>query len=252
MELEPAVIQATSDLFPPDRSILGQDSIVLSREQVRLVDTLAVQKFGLSGLVLMENAGRNAAVLLSDRYGRHEKAAILCGTGNNGGDGCVIARHLHNGGWDVRLLVIGELSTMTSDMLTNYRIVEAMGLQIIVTTHVDHLRSWTNSILSDEIVVDAMLGTGFRGQVRRPMAEVIEAVNSAPKQAMIAVDVPSGLDCDTGVPSQNTIRADLTISFVAIKRGFLTDSATPFIGEVVVAEIGVPRELIRSIAEGGA
>lgn len=217
---------------------------VLTRDQVRRIDRLAIERYGIAGLVLMENAGHSAAAITHAAYGPTGRALICCGPGNNGGDGCVIARHLHNLGWTVRLLVTGDPSRMTPDMKTNHAIVEAMKLDATVSALWEAQEAVARSIRRDEIVVDALLGTGFRGEVRSPMAELIEAVNAAAKRALIAVDVPSGLDCDTGLPSNATIRADLTITFVAAKTGFSAPSARPYIGRVEVADIGAPRELL--------
>jgi NAD(P)H-hydrate epimerase len=101
-------------------------------------------------------------------------------------------------------------------------------------------------------VIDALLGTGFRGEVRSPTAELVQAMNDAPKRAAVAIDVPSGLDCDTGAPSNATIRADLTITFVAVKAGFTRSVAAPYVGRLEVADIGVPSELVAEIAAEGA
>ena len=101
-------------------------SIVLTRQQIRSVDRLAIERYHIAGLVLMENAGRTAAAIIRDAYGETGETLICCGPGNNGGDGCVIARHLHNAGWSVRLLVTGDTSQMTPDMRAKLAIVEDM------------------------------------------------------------------------------------------------------------------------------
>jgi NAD(P)H-hydrate epimerase len=226
-------------------------AIVLSRDQVRRVDRLAVERYKISGLVLMENAGRNAAAVIDDAYGPAGKAFVCCGPGNNGGDGCVIARHLHNRGWHVRLMLAGDPAQLTPDAATNYAIVQAMGLPITVASEWDTQRSAVESIRDDEVVIDALLGTGFRGEVRSPTAELIGAINAAAKRAVVAIDVPSGMDCDTGSSSNATIRADLTITFVAVKKGFLAKAAAPYLGRVEVADIGTPPELTAEVAAMG-
>jgi NAD(P)H-hydrate epimerase len=227
-------------------------SIVLTREQVRRVDQLAVEHYGISGLVLMENAGRNAASIIDDQYGPAGKVLICCGPGNNGGDGCVIARHLHNTAWQVRLMLAGDPSRLTHDTSVNYSIVEAMGLRPMVAPEGDAQRSIAESISQDEVVVDALLGTGFRGEVRSPTDELIHGMNASDNRAVVAIDVPSGLDCDSGRPSNATIRADLTITFVASKVGFEVETAGSYVGRTIVADIGAPRELIEHILSGKA
>jgi len=225
-------------------------SITLTRNQVRRVDELAIHRYGIAGLVLMENAGRNAAAVIDRAYGPTGRAVIFCGTGNNGGDGCVIARHLHNAGWSVRVVLAGDVSRMTPDASANYRIIEAMGLRPVTAIDAATQQAAASSITSDEIVVDALLGTGFSGDVRSPMAELIHAINAAKKRAVVAVDLPSGLDCDTGTPGRATICADLTITFVARKRGFDSPEAVLYLGRIEVADIGAPCELLAEVAAG--
>lgn len=222
--------------------------ITFSREQVRRVDQLAVSRYGIPSVILMENAGCNAAAIICENYGRTGSAFVGCGTGNNGGDGCVIARHLHNAGWTVRVMVAGGEARMTDDTRTNFGIIQAMELDVQVADDRNAQLTLIESISREEIIVDALLGTGFHGDVRSPTAELIAALNGVDRRAVVAIDVPSGLDCDTGAPSNATIRADLTITFVAHKRGFLEPSASPYVGRVEVADIGAPRELIEEIA----
>ena len=222
----------------------------LTREQIRRVDRLALEAYGMTGLVLMENAGRNAAQLIRQQYGEKGAAFIVCGCGNNGGDGCVIARHLANAGWDVSLLIVGDPARMTEDMSANFRIAKAMGLRHEVAPDAEQARPMLAKIKPDNVVVDALLGTGFQGEVRSPLAELIRDLNEVPKSGMVAIDVPSGLDCQTGVPSNAAIMADLTITFVARKAGFDSPQAASCVGQVEVADIGVPRKLIEEVAAG--
>jgi NAD(P)H-hydrate epimerase len=225
-------------------------TLTLTRDQIRRVDELAVSRYGMTGLVLMENAGRNAARAIKRAYGPAGSAFICCGPGNNGGDGCVIARHLHNIGWSVRVAVTGEESKMSPDMLANFGIVKAMGLEPKIAVTTGEQGAAVASIEEDTIVIDALLGTGFAGEVRSPLAELILSLNKVPKEAVVAVDVPSGLDCQTGRASSAVVRADLTITFVARKTGFDAPEAAPYLGRVEVVDIGAPRELIEEIAAG--
>ena len=223
-------------------------NLVLTREQVRRVDQLAVERYGMTGLVLMENAGRNATAIIDASYGPGARALICCGTGNNGGDGFVIARHLSNAGWSVRLLLAGDPTKFTPDARANHGIAAAMALPIIVATTPESQHAAISTIARNEIVVDALLGTGFSGDVRSPIAELILAINAANKRAVVAVDIPSGLDCDTGTTSNATIRADLTVSFVAAKPGFRSPAAAAFLGRTEIADIGVPRALLSAVS----
>ncbi len=226
---------------------MNASPLALTRRQVRRIDQLAVERYGIPSLILMENAGRNAAAILREQFGPTGSAVIFCGVGNNGGDGCVMARHLHNHAWTVRLAVIGDPSKMTTDASVNFGIVKRMGVPISFAQDVDSACRVIDGIRLEDVVVDALLGTGFHGEVRPPLAETIDALNVAPRRAMAAVDLPSGLDCDTGVAARATIRADLTITFVAFKHGFLAPQASKFTGRILVADIGSPRELLDEV-----
>jgi NAD(P)H-hydrate epimerase len=221
----------------------------LTREQVRRVDCLAIERYHMTGLVLMENAGRRAAELIDASFGPAGRVLIVCGAGNNGGDGCVIARHLHNRGWLARVVVAGEAAKMSDNMQANFRIAEAMGLVQLVSTDPTALAAAVAQADGATVIIDALLGTGFAGAVRPPMDRVIAAINAAPRRAVVAVDIPSGMDCDTGEGAV-VIRAELTVTFVAEKAGFATPSARSLLGRVEVADIGAPRELIAAIAAG--
>ncbi len=223
-------------------------SLTLTRNQVRRVDQLAIERYGIAGIVLMENAGRNAADVIRDVLGQRGTAMICCGTGNNGGDGCVIARHLHNAGWTVSLLLAGNPARCTPDTTTNLGIIRAMEIELVETPEADEQLAVLRRVEPDGIVVDALLGTGFHGDVRSPTAELIQAINSVPQRGVVAIDVPSGLDCDTGTASNATVRADLTVTFVAAKVGFAASAARLFVGRVEVVDIGAPWELIDEVA----
>jgi len=227
-------------------------SIVLTRDQVRRVDQLAVERYAMSGLVLMENAGRNAAEIIDREFGPGGRAVIFCGPGNNGGDGCVIARHLLNRGWNLRLVMTGTSDKRASDTATNLEILEAMEAEIILAEDADAQKQASSSIQRDEIVVDALLGTGVTGAVRSPTDQLIDAINARVKRATVAVDLPSGLDCDEGTVTNTAIKADLTVTFVAVKKGLEVADAGIYVGRVETADIGAPARLVEAIAAGRA
>jgi hydroxyethylthiazole kinase-like uncharacterized protein yjeF len=228
----------------------------LTRKQVRQVDRLAIEQLGMPGILLMENAGINATVAilsLIDNTCRlphnQAQATVLCGGGNNGGDGYVIARHLHNWGVPVNIFTACDPDTLTGDAQTNYLICRNMGLPITPITGADELASCAPGWQEADVLIDALLGTGFTGQVRPHLAAVIETVNSLDGPRIVAVDIPSGLDCDSGQLTNATIRADLTISFVAAKIGFAQEQAAAYLGQVKIADIGVPHRLIEQVLE---
>jgi NAD(P)H-hydrate epimerase len=212
----------------------------LTREQVRALDRRAIDEFGIPGVVLMENAGRGAAeVLLS--LGVHGPVAVCCGKGNNGGDGLVIARHLAGHGVAVRVLLFCQPEELSGDAAVNYQPVAKMGLPLTVYAGEKlNLSALENELAAAEWVVDALFGTGLSGPVRAPLDGVIETINRCPGR-VLAVDIPSGLDCDTGQALGPTVRAHHTVTFAARKMGFASPAARPWLGRVHLVGIGVPR-----------
>jgi NAD(P)H-hydrate epimerase len=227
--------------------------LVLSREQVRQVDVLAVQRYGMSSLVLMENAGRGVADALLDAdpslldsRGRGD-VIVICGKGNNAGDGFVIARHLEIRGMPVKALLLVSPDQLRGDARANYEILARSDVPIIDASSASLAAQLDEHAGEAAWLVDAMLGTGASGEPREPFATAIKWMN-AQAARRLAVDLPSGLDCDMGEPAAATVRADLTCTFVAMKPGFLLPQAKPFFGEVRVVSIGVPPRLVREAA----
>jgi NAD(P)H-hydrate epimerase len=216
----------------------------LTRDEVRQVDGRAIEEFGQPGIVLMENAGRGAAELLV-KLGIDGPVIVTAGKGNNGGDGFVIARHLEIHGLEVRVLLFADPHELTGDALTNYRVLSAAGTPIQICTEADP-SGWKDELRTGSWIVDALLGTGTQGSVREPFSTVIEQINASGVR-VLAVDLPSGLDCDTGEPLGPCVRAAHTATFVAPKRGFDAPGAAAFTGQVHVIHIGVPRSLLESI-----
>ena len=225
--------------------------INLSCEQVREVDRLAIQELGIPGIVLMENAGRHAADVVLEVLSEtckvspsNAQVVILCGGGNNGGDGYVIARHLVNQGVTVRVYTTAEPAKLNGDAATNHAVCARMGLSVWPIIDLEQLHEHAPAWSRAHVVVDALLGTGFSGRVRPNVVSVIERCNELEDSVVVAVDLPSGLDCDTGHPSNATIKAQITVTFVAEKKGFSAPEARPFTGRVVVADIGAPPQLV--------
>lgn len=194
----------------------------------------------MNGLVLMENAGRNSAELLRS-LGIGGRVVVCCGKGNNGGDGFVIARHLDNGGVDVKVLVCVAADALTGDAAANLEIVRRAQIPLEFES-----TDWAGELGQADWIVDALLGTGTRGTVREPFISAIAAINDAGRK-VLAIDLPSGLDCDTGRVLGCCVRADHTVTFVARKPGFDVPGADQWTGQVHVVDIGVPRRLLRSL-----
>jgi NAD(P)H-hydrate epimerase len=229
----------------------------LTREQVRELDRRAIDGFGVPGVVLMENAGRGCAELLMRLNPDRKPTVILCGPGNNGGDGFVIARHLDNHGWPVWVVnVQGEprredgngKPEFPPDAETNWRIVARTKLDSWPECRDVDPRSEAAIqgrilTLGDRWLVDALFGTGLSRPLGTPFDQIVERMNAS-GSPILAIDIPSGLDCDTGEPLGPTVRATHTATFVAPKRGFLNPKSREWTGEVHVIDIGAPRVLV--------
>ena len=222
---------------------------ILSRQQVRQIDRRAIEDYGMSSLVLMENAGRGCVDCLC-RWGIAGPVVICCGKGNNAGDGLVIARHLEIRGYRAEVLGWAQADQLRGDVAANYRIIAKTDVPVM-EMGLPYEESHLSKLLHGaDWIVDALLGTGAQGPPRPPLDSVIELIN-AQRARKLAIDVPSGLDCDTGQPAQHTIRADHTCTFVASKPGFAVAGAQAYTGQVHVLDIGVSPKLIEQIREEG-
>ena len=208
----------------------------LNSVETSALDTNA-EYMGVSTLQLMENAGRSVADLVAERFGAGSSIVVYSGTGRNGGDGMVAARHLAGRGFEVVLRLVGVAKTMTDPVVCqNWFALKAMTASTKIEEYGDSsLLSRTDS----DVLVDAVLGTGAKGQLRQPIRRAVQTINES-SGFKVAVDVPTGLDSDTGDVLGDAVRANVTITFHATKPGFRT--ASNFCGEIIVADIGVPPE----------
>jgi NAD(P)H-hydrate epimerase len=233
----------------------------LTREQAREIDRLAMGRLGIPGVVLMENAGVNATDVATGMLEAIEgnKIAIVCGGGNNGGDGYVIARHLCNAGRKVVVYNASDPSKLEGDAAVNYGICLRMGVKLMRCDDEQSLAEQSPHWQAADLLIDALLGTGFdasRG-LNGHVAAVVDAMNAASDARrtggegplVLAIDVPSGLDCDTGEAAQPMVQADATVTFVARKLGFDMESSQQYTGQVFVVGIGVPPALVEEVRE---
>jgi hydroxyethylthiazole kinase-like uncharacterized protein yjeF len=216
----------------------------LSRDQSRRIDRLSIEDYSIPGIVLMENAALAAANVASKMLGPGDSPRailILCGGGNNGGDGLAVARHLHNRGHRIRLALTVDPAKYQGDALINYRIAQAMHLP---TAAID-----PSAIAAERphLIIDAIFGTGLSTAPRPPFSQIVDAIAQT-GHPVLAIDIPSGLDSDTGRPLGAAIVATQTITFVAEKAGFAAPEAQRYLGKVTVGDIGCPPELIHRIA----
>ena len=216
--------------------------VVMTRDEVRAFDAWAINTLGIAGVVLMENAGRSCAELIEDKLKdiAEPKVCIFCGTGNNGGDGYVIARHLINRGIQVTVVVCGDRNKIKGDAKINLDILERMGRPVELLNPAD--RDMVNHVklfsAGAGVIVDSIFGTGLKGQLSDEYRRLIESINTC-NSPVLAVDIPSGLDCDSGKPLGEVIRAAWTVTFAAVKKSFVSANAPQYTGEIFVASIGI-------------
>jgi hydroxyethylthiazole kinase-like uncharacterized protein yjeF len=218
----------------------------LTCQEIRELDILAIEHVGIPGIVLMENAARAVAEYV---YGAllnptRSHVLLLCGPGNNGGDGFAVARHLRNAGVIVTVALAAPRAKSKGDAGLNLGIYERMEGAVCDASEAEGFKQVRAAAGSADVIVDALLGTGSEGAPRGVMVELIRLANAASRARRVAIDIPSGLDADTGEVSTPCFKADATVTFVAPKVGFAAKAARAVVGRVVVADIGVPRELI--------
>ena len=221
----------------------NKTSNITSREMRAL--EINAQYFGLNLIQLMENAGRTVAQEIIERFKRNKKVTIFCGLGGNGGDGFVAARHLLNADFELTVILAGKSRNISHDAaFSNWVILQALEDKITIFEVTDS--SLIPKVDSD-IVIDALLGTGAKGKLKSPIIQCVDVINNS-NAFKIAVDVPTGVDSDTGNIIGTAVKADLTITFHKSKVGL--DKAKNYVGELVVADIGLPHEIERFIGPG--
>ncbi len=211
--------------------------------------------FGLSPLQLMENAGAEVTKVVKKKFPDKRissegsvKVTIMAGKGNNGGDAFAAARHLRKEKFDVKIILIGRSKDLrTEETMRNWQILNASGYDTEEITDSSELKAIKTLLNSSDVIIDAIFGTGVSGKIREPEVTAIDLINDANSAFIVAVDVPSGLDSDTG-EAEKAVRANLTVSFHKAKKGLL--NAVDYVGELVVADIGIPDGLEKLAGPG--
>ncbi|MBI5535489.1 MAG: NAD(P)H-hydrate dehydratase [Deltaproteobacteria bacterium] len=224
---------------------------VLSREQIRAFDRVAIDDCKVPGLVLMENAGRGAAEVIWEHLPNpHARVIVVCGAGNNGGDGFVVARHLDAYGALVTVWFIGDPDRLKGDALANHDAWVGLGKRVLVAWSLEELDQLEAALAVADVIVDAIFGTGLDREVKEPFSRVIDCINET-RALRFALDLPSGLDANTGAPLGVAVRAHHTITFGALKLGLLTPTGAEHCGSIHVAQLGVPGSLIDQTGHDG-
>ena len=199
---------------------------IVSAEEARGLDKIAVEKFSVPSIVLMENAGKNAAEIILKKF-HPRRVAIFCGGGNNGGDGFVTARHLFNNNVKVKVFTAQKTLKYTGNALINLAIIQKIKIPVI-TLHTKKLK-----IPKTDLLVDALLGTGTKGKLKEPYKKIIQKINSA-KLPVVSIDIPSGIDADTGKKQGVAVKSNLTITMVALKKGLLINDGKEHSGKIII------------------
>ena len=211
-------------------------------KQIQKLDDLAINKYGMPSIALMENAGCKVAehVIKLLKNNTNARVCVVCGTGNNAGDGFVAARHLINAGIHIDIYMIGEAANLKNDAALNYNILRRLTYPISPVKKVD--AGFHKSIVNADLLIDAIFGVGLNREIKDPFYSVIAAMNQS-KKKIIAVDTPSGLDCTTGKIYGICIKARQTVTFSFVKTGHMRLHGPKQAGRIVVADIGIPLKL---------
>ncbi len=223
---------------------------LVTAQEMGAMDQKASKEYGIPSVVLMENAGLRVVDLVSALLDNLVRRTIIvvAGKGNNGGDGFVVARHLLNRGAEVQVFLAAEPEKIKGDALINLNIWRKMGQKVLPLLKSNDTNLFRLSLMKAELVVDALYGTGFTGTLRDQLVSVIEAINASGKP-VVAIDIPSGLEADTGKANGPCIIANHTVTFALPKLGLVLPTATKYVGELHVADISIPAAVTAGTTE---
>lgn len=219
----------------------------VSIDQMRQIDSRTIEEYGIPSMVLMENAGRQAADVARDMLGGEacgKNIVVICGKGKNGGDGFVVTRYLINWGAIARVFLMGNVSALAEETLANFKTLTKFGQRVEEANGQDDVKNIEDSLKSADLVIDALLGIGVKGEVKSPLKDVIELINFS-RRPVLSIDTPSGLDADTGEISGVCIKATATVTMGAAKKGFFLKSGPELTGKLTVVDIGIPSGLLK-------
>ena len=223
----------------------GETMKVATAEQMQELDRKAIEAYRIPGIVLMENAGRGATEVISNTFPdlQKMKIAIVAGKGNNGGDGFVIARYLLNRRISVKVYLLADPKGLRGDAETNFQIFQRMKGEVISVPSSKDYQKVKKELEKFDLLIDAIFGTGLDAEVRGYYREVIDHLNTLQKP-IVAIDIPSGLDANTGKPFGTAVRASLTITFGLPKIGQVISPGLDYVGKLKLVDIGLPKKLV--------
>ena len=215
---------------------------VVTAEEMRRIDEKTIEEYGVPGIVLMERAGLAVALRIKEIFGR-KRVLVVSGSGNNGGDGFVVARNLYEEGWDVRVFLTSKPEDLKGDALLHYKIAKKYGVPIFPVRQL--LTHHSSLVTKHSIFIDALLGTGLSKNVMGLLSEVIHLINKI-NLPVISVDIPSGISSDNGQIMGEAVKADYTVTFGLPKRGHLLYPGAEYTGKLFIENIGFPPKLLAS------
>lgn len=220
--------------------------LLATAEQMRRLDAAAADNYSIPSIVLMENAGRGAVECIVDEFGNPagSKVSIFVGPGNNGGDGLVMARHLISSDCDVHIFMLVDPQRLSGDAQVNHAIVTRLGLPVHLCRDTEELAAGEKHFVDSWLIIDALFGTGLTRPVSGHFGVAIDIINRLPCHVM-AVDIASGLDSDTGQPLGSSVRADLTATFGLAKPGHFVEPGRDATGELRIVDISIPKQAVR-------
>ncbi len=216
----------------------------VTASEMQAIDRKAIEDYGIPSLLLMENAGRGVAELIYSLLPRGSRATVLVGKGNNGGDGLVAARHLHNRGFQVFILTLAPVASLKADAAANAAIVQRMKIPMLEVTESTPRETLIAAVRKSDVVVDAIFGVGLQRAPEGLFKTGIEIINEAAGPRVVAIDVPSGLNADTGEILDVAVRASHTATLALPKKGLFEKDGPECAGRIGVFHIGIPRELL--------
>jgi NAD(P)H-hydrate epimerase len=222
---------------------------IVTADEMRAMDRQTIESFGIPGRILMENAGRDATRILREHFSgiALRRIGVMAGRGNNGGDGFVIARYLANAGIKVNVYLLSKSASVAGDAAANLKLLAPMGIPVIELPDIETFSRHKSALRHMDLWVDAILGTGLKSSVKGHFSKVIDFLNRLNKP-IFAVDIPSGLNSDTGQPCGSCISAQATATFAFAKAGQVQYPGVDYCGKLHIIDIGIPNTIVNQIA----
>lgn len=214
----------------------------VTREEMQRLDRMTIENYAVPGILLMENAGAAVCEILCREF-LQGNVAVFAGKGNNGGDGFVVARHLGNRGYNVRVILLEDPLNLKSDPRINYALIEKMKVPVFFESERTRAEEFGEHCQRADVIVDALFGIGIHSPVRGRFEKAIRAINQSGKP-VVSIDIPSGLDTDTGHVHGVAVKAAVTVALALPKQGFFRAEGPRHSGKVETVDIGIPHELM--------